>query len=249
MAMTVKEVADLVGISVRTLHYYDEIGLLSPDRATDSGYRLYSDDNLEMLQQILFFKELGLPLKQIKEIISNPSFDRQEALILHRKMLMERRHRLDSMLETIGKTIKHLQGEIEMSNKEKFEGFDFSHNPYEQEARERWGDAAVDKANTKLHSMSKDQKKGFSGEMEAVYRKLASLRHSSPESAEAQTAIKAWYDLLNANFGHYSPETFKALGQMYVDDERFTKNIDKFGEGLAAFMRDAMAIFADSANK
>ena len=106
MAMTVKEVADLVGISVRTLHYYHEIGLLAADEITDSGYRLYSDDNLDTLQQILFFRELGFTLKEIKKILSNPSFDRKEALILHRKMLLDKRNRLDEMLETIDKTIE-----------------------------------------------------------------------------------------------------------------------------------------------
>jgi DNA-binding transcriptional MerR regulator len=219
MAMKVKEVADLVGISVRTLHYYDQIGLLVPDQVTETGYRLYSDKNLEMLQQILFFRELGFPLKQIKEIIESPTFDQQEALILHRKMLMEKRRRIDQMLETLDKTIRHLKGEIQMTREEKFEGFDFSHNPYEEGARQRWGNNAVDQANAK---------------------------HGSPESEEAQAAIKAWYDLLNSSFGSYSPEVFKSLGQMYVDDERFTRNIDQFGEGLAAFMRDAMACFADN---
>jgi DNA-binding transcriptional MerR regulator len=245
MAMKVKEVADLVGISVRTLHHYHEIGLLIPDEVTEAGYRLYSDDNLEMLQQILFFREIGFPLKQIKEITTSPAFDRQEALILHRKMLVERRRRIDQMLETIDKTIQHLKGEIEMTNKEKFEGFDFSQNPYEKEARKLWGDAAVDTANTNLANMSREKRKWLSADMEAIYQKLATLRHSSPKSSEAQAAIRAWYDLLNTNFGHYSPEVFKALGQMYVDDERFTQNIDEFGEGLAVFMRDAMAFFAD----
>lgn len=139
MKMRVKEVADLVGISVRTLHHYDEIGLLTPGETTESGYRLYSNEDLEMLQQILFFKELGFPLKKIKEIINNPSFNREEALMLHRKMLVEKRSRLDKVIATIDKTIQHTKGEIQMTNKEKFEGFDFSHNPYEQEARERWG--------------------------------------------------------------------------------------------------------------
>ena len=93
MAMRVKEVADLVGISVRTLHYYDEIGLLTPEKTTESGYRLYTDDDLEKLQQILFFKELGFPLKKIKEIINSPSFDRHEALVLQRKMLLDKGYR------------------------------------------------------------------------------------------------------------------------------------------------------------
>jgi DNA-binding transcriptional MerR regulator len=235
--MKVKEVADLVGISVRTLHHYDEIGLLIPNETTESGYRLYSNENLETLQQILFFKELGFPLKKIKEIINSPSFDRQEALELHRKMLLEKRNRLDQMIATIEKTMKHSKGEINMSNEEKFEGFDFSHNPYEQEARERWGDKAVDNANVKFGKSEQDA-------MNSIYRKLASIRHKSPESEEAQTAIKEWYDFLN-KIATYSLEAFKGLGQMYVDDKRFTKNIDKFGEGLAKFMCDAMAFYAD----
>jgi DNA-binding transcriptional MerR regulator len=235
--MKVKEVADLVGISVRTLHHYDEIGLLIPNETTESGYRLYSNENLETLQQILFFKELGFPLKKIKEIINSPSFDRQEALELHRKMLLEKRNRLDQMIATIEKTMKHSKGEINMSNEEKFEGFDFSHNPYEQEARERWGDKAVDNANVKFGKSEQDA-------MNSIYRKLASIRHKSPESEEAQTAIKEWYDFLN-KIATYSLEAFKGLGQMYVDDKRFTKNIDKFGEGLAKFMCDAMAVYAD----
>jgi DNA-binding transcriptional MerR regulator len=245
MAMKVKEVADLVGISVRTLHYYDEIGLLTPEETTESGYRLYSDENLETLQQILFFKELGFPLKKIKEIINSPSFDRHEALVLQQKMLLEKRKRLDKMIATIEKTLQHMKGEIQMTNKEKFEGFDFSHNPYEQEARELWGDEAVDKANAKLGNMTKEEQEAMTKEMNSIYQKLASLRNGSPESDEAQAAIKEWYDFLNNNFGNYSLEAFKGLGQMYVDDVRFTKNIDQFGEGLAKFMRDAMAVFAD----
>ncbi|MGG2064968.1 MerR family transcriptional regulator [Bacillus sp. S14(2024)] len=244
MTMKVKEVADLVGISVRTLHHYDEIGLLTPEETTESGYRLYSNDNLETLQQILFFKELGFPLKEIKEIINDPSFNREEALVLHRKMLLEKRSRLDKVIATIDKTIQHSKGEIQMTNKEKFEGFDFSQNPYEQEARERWGNEAVDKANETAANMTREKQEEYN----AIYRKLAALRNDSPESEQAQKAIKEWYDYLQ-NFGHYSLDAFKGLGQMYVDDERFTKNIDQFGEGLAEFMRDAMAVYADRNKK
>ncbi len=244
--MKVKEVADLVSISVRTLHHYDEIGLLTPDETTEAGYRLYSDDNLETLQQVLFFKELGFPLKKIKEIINSPSFDRQEALKLHRKMLMEKRTRLDRMISTIDKTIEHKKGVIQMTNKEKFEGFDFSQNPYEKEARERWGDEAVDRSNAKLVSITGEERKALGDRMNEIYRNFADLRDTSPESEEAQAAIKEWYNFLNSDSGnHYSLEAFKGLGQMYVDDERFTKNIDQFGKGLARFMRDAMAVYAD----
>lgn len=242
--MKVKEVADLTGISVRTLHHYDEIGLLVPDEVTESGYRIYSSENLETLQQILFFKELGFPLKKINEIISSPTFDRKEALELHRKMLLEKRKRLDQMIETVEKTIQHTKGELEMSQKEKFEGFDFSHNPYEEEARKLYGDKAVDEANQKAAGMTQDMQERFND----LYRRLADVRHTAPDSKEVQEAIGEWYILLN-EFGSYSLDAFKGLGQLYIDDERFTKNIDKFGEGLAVFMRDAMAVYADTRKK
>ncbi|ASB67653.1 Mercuric resistance operon regulatory protein [Bacillus velezensis] len=101
MGMKVKEVAELIGVSIQTLHHYDQIGLLTPQETTDSGYRLYSEENLEQLQQILFFKELDFSLKEIKEIINSPSFNRREALLLQKKMLIEKRNRVDKMIETI----------------------------------------------------------------------------------------------------------------------------------------------------
>jgi len=239
--MKVKEIADLVGISVRTLHHYDEIGLLIPTDTTDAGYRIYSDDNLETLQQILFFRELGFSLKSIKEIIHSPSFDREEALTKQHKMLLKKRSQLDKMIHTIEKTILHEKGEIHMSNEEKFEGFDFSHNPYEQEAREKWGDKAVDEANEKVKNMDAFDQENFT----KIYQDLAKVRTCAPDSKEAQKEIQKWYEFLN-NIHSYSLEAFKGLGQMYVQDERFKKNIDAFGEGLAKFMCDAMAFYAEN---
>ena len=242
--MKVKEVAELVGISVRTLHHYDEIGLLKPDETTESGYRIYTEDNLDTLQQILFFKELGFPLKEIKEIMGSEGYDREKALQSHRQMLLEKRRKIDQMLATIEKTIAHSKGEITMTNKEKFEGFDFSKNPYEQEARERWGNEKVDEANVNMAGMPKEKQQQFNG----VFRKLANIRHLSPTSQEAQLVIKEWYDMLNT-ISKYSLDAFKGLGQMYIIDERFTKNIDQFGEGLASFMCDAMGYYADTNKK
>lgn len=239
--MKIKEVADLVGISVRTLHHYHEIDLLIPERMTESGYRIYSDQNLETLQQILFFKELGFPLNKIKEIIHSPSFNQLDALDMQHKMLLEKRERLNKMIDTIERTIQHTKGEIAMSNEEKFSGFDFSNNPYEEEAKQRWGDQAVDQANKKAKELTEFEQDKFN----QIYHDLAAVRHFAPDSKVAQEKINAWYVYLN-KLGNYSYEAFKNLGQMYIDDKRFTENIDQFGEGLAMFMRDAMAIYADS---
>ncbi|TPG67961.1 MerR family transcriptional regulator [Brevibacillus laterosporus] len=246
MDMKVKEVAELVGVSIRTLHHYDQIGLLTPKETTDSGYRLYSEENLERLQQILFFKELDFSLKEIKRIINSPSFNRQEALTLQRKMLIEKRNRVDKMIETIDKTIKHMMGEIQMTNEERFEGINFRHNQYEKEARKRWGDQPVNEINAKLESMTKDEHKGLSEKWDMIFNKLALLRDQSPESQEVQATIKEWYDFLNENFGKYSPDSFYGLGQLYINDERFTKNIDQYGYGLAKFMSEAMKVFSDN---
>lgn len=230
--------SQLTGVSIRTLHHYNDIGLLVPDNSTEAGYRLYSNENVATLQQILFFRELGFPLKKIKELLDSPSFDRQEAFEMQRKMLIDKRRQLDGMIETIEKTIQHGKGELKMTNEEKFKGFDFSKNPYEQEARGRWGDKAVDASNKKAAQFGPE----YGEEMNRIYFKLADIRHVNPESEEAQTAIGDWYTFLN-KMGNYSLEAFTGLGQMYVDDERFTKNIDQFGEGLAVFMRDAMAAY------
>jgi hypothetical protein len=132
-----------------------------------------------------------------------------------------------------------------MSNKKIFEGFDFSYNPYEKEARKLWGNSAVDESNAKIAKLSKSEQKELAERFNAIYKNLAALRHLPADSKEAQAAIKEWYVFLN-EIGNYSLEAFKNLGQMYVDDIRFTESIDQFGQGLAKFMRDTMAVYADT---
>lgn len=124
MPYKVKEVADLAGVSVRTLHHYDEIGLLTPESVTTAGYRLYSERELERLQQILFFKEIGFPLQEIKTILDSPGFDRERALIAHRELLIEKKKRLEDLINTVDKTIDAVKGGIVMDKKDMFEGFD-----------------------------------------------------------------------------------------------------------------------------
>lgn len=240
--MHVKEVANLVGISVRTLHYYDQIDLLVPETITESGYRVYSEANLERLQQILFFKELGFSLKVIQTMLDHHKFNRLEALEVQRKALMKKRNNLDKMIRTIEKTINYEKGEIDMTTEEKFNGFDFDNNEYEAEARARWGDKAVDASQERINRMDKEEKWEMEEKFTDIFQKLSAIRHLDPAGEAAQAGIKDWWELLN-QIGDYSLEAFQGLGEMYVTDERFTKNIDQYGDGLAAFMRDAMQAF------
>nr|WP_263313337.1 MerR family transcriptional regulator [Mammaliicoccus sp. Marseille-Q6498] len=244
MKMTVKEVADLVGISVRTLHHYNDINLLNPTTISESGYRLYSEDNLDRLQQILFFKELDFPLKKIKKILDDPSFNQQEALDMHKIMLLNRRNRIDKMIQTIDQTSQHMKGEIQMTKEEKFIGFDFNNKEYEEEAREKWGDETIDKANKHINNWSEEEKASKEEEMNQIFRNFAEYRDQSPESEVAQSIVQKWYDYLNSNINYnYSLEIFQGLADMYVADERFTKNIDKFGNGTAQFMSKAIKVY------
>jgi len=242
--MNVKEVALLVGISIRTLHHYDDIGLLHPDDVSPAGYRQYSEQNLQMLQHILFFKEIGFSLKEIKYMIENPNFDSLDALELQRKSLLEKRNHYDDMIRTIESTIQHIKGEIEMSAKEKFSGLQFDNTEYEQEARQRWGDQKVDFYMQSLKQLSPFQKEQLEQEWNDIYKGLAQRIGSPVSSPETEELIQRWYTLLNTHFGTYSYDAFAGLGQMYTLDERFTKNIDQYGAGLAQYMNEAMAAWA-----
>lgn len=245
--MKVKEVAELTGVSVRTLHHYDQIGLLSPDETTDAGYRKYSAKNIDMLQQILFFKALGFSLAKIKNIIHDKHFNRLDALKLQKNMLLEKREHVNQIITMIEQTIQHEQGVIHMSQKDKFTGFTFGENKYEAEARERWGNDVIDTTKQTINSMSKDDKRANDAKMNDIFRSLANLMEHSPHNEAVQTLIQTWHQFLNDTTGHqYSLDAFQGLGQMYVTDERFTKNIDQFGDGLAQFMCEAIGVYVQN---
>lgn len=243
--MQTKELAELTGISVRTLHHYDKIGLLVPQKDNLNGYRIYSESDVDKLQQILFFKELDFPLKKIKQILDDPSFDKTKALELQQHLLAEKKHRIEMMLITLDQTIRNEKGEITMTNEEKFTGFDFSTNPYEEEARQLWGDKTFEQANKTIKNKSEQEQLSLKESFDAEFRHLAAVRKLSPSSEKAQQAIDHFFHYLNDTHGNiYSLEVFAGLGEMYVADERFTKNIDQFGDGLSAFLKDAMAVYA-----
>lgn len=249
MNMKVKEVSELVGVSIRTLHYYNQIGLLIPTEITNSGYRFYSEGDLETLQQILFFKELDFSLTEIKKMMNSVSYNRQKALRLQKKMLLEKRDRIDKIIKTIDKTDQYMRGEILITKEERFEGINLRHNDYEQEARKHWGDEPIDTVKAKLENMTKDENIGLSNKWDSIFKKLARLCDQSPGSQEVQVTIKEWYNFLNKNVGTYSLDAFYGLGQLYIEDERFTKNIDQYSKGLAKFMSEAIKVFTDRQKK
>lgn len=243
--MNIQEAARIARISIRTLRHYDRIGLLSPSRDPHNDYRTYTDDDLDRLQQILFFKACGFSLEQIGQLLNRPDFDREAAFGMQRDYLAREKQRIETMLMTLDKSLSMMRGEQTMSNEEKFAGFDFTHNPYEEEARQLWGDEAVENSKQHLQSKSQDQRQMMSDQMNALFRQLATLRNEQPDSADVQQAIESLFRFLNRETGHtYTPEAFAGLGQMYMADERFTANIDQYGEGLSAFLAEAMGIYA-----
>ncbi len=245
--MNAKEVAKITGVSVRTLHHYDAIAALSPSRNPENGYREYSDNDMDKLQQILFFKECGFSLAQIKVLLSSPSFDREKAFNLQKKFLLHEKRRIELMLETLEKSVQSMKGEMTMSIKDKFQGFDFTNNPYEDEARRLWGDKAVDQSNAHIKSLPQTEQEAIVKGMDNLFTDLAKIRNEAPDSATAQVAMDKMYNYFNASFGYrYSLEAFAGVGQMYVTDKRFTVNIDKYGDGLSKFLSEAMKIYAES---
>lgn len=245
--MNTNEVAILTGVSVRTLHHYDKIGLLSPGRNPDNDYREYTESDLDMLQQILFFKACGFSLAEIKVMLTSPGFDRDKAFVLQKKYLLHKKERIDAMLDTLEKTMRSWKGEQKMTQKEKFAGFSMGDNPYEEEARHLWGDEAVNEYNAKIKSLSSQEQNAVAKSMEELFRELGKMRYEEPDSSLAQDAMDKMYQFFNSNFGyHYSLEAFAGLGQLYVKDERFLKNIDQYGDGLSVFLSRAMEIYAEN---
>ena len=242
LLLKVNEVAKLTGVTVRTLHYYDEIGLLKPSKVTESGYRLYDDDVLEKLQQILFFRELDFSLEEIGKIMSNPHYDKSEALRKQEELLLQKRHRLDKLIELVQRTIK---GDAKMSFKE-FDMAEIEENKrkYAHEVRERWGDTdAYKESEKKTAGYTEAQWAAISGEGADILREFSEARHLEPESEKAQALVKRWQDYITANFYNCSKEILSCLGAMYTGDERFTQNIDAYGEGTAEFMAKAIAVY------
>jgi DNA-binding transcriptional MerR regulator len=248
----IKEVADMAGISVRMLHHYDKIGLLKPESVNSAGYRLYSDENLDRLQQILFFKELSFPLKEIKVILDSPNFDKKEALKVHKQLLLEKKLRLEKIIESVDKTINSMEGDFKMDKKDIFNVFDMSkieehQKKYSKEVKEKYGNtSAYKESNKKISKYTKEDWNNIIKGWNEIYKKLANLMDKSPDNKEVQKSIHQFREHISKNFYDCTPEIFRGLGEIYVTDERFTNNIDKYKTGLSSFLRDAINIYCDN---
>lgn len=246
MAYTVKAVADLAGISIRALHHYDRIGLLKPTSASPAGYRLYTERDLERLQQILFFKELDFPLQDIKTIIESPGFDRHAALISHRQLLLAKQARLQTLVRSIDRTIEMMEARKPMPANTLFEGFDEAQQrQYREEARQRWGSERVDDSERRTAPYTRDDWAAIQQAMAEINHTVAAHLGGDPAHPDVQAAVAHWHRLINERFYDCSLEVFRGLGDLYVDDERFTATYDKVKPGLAPFLRAAMHAYCD----
>lgn len=249
MEYTVQKLGKLAGVSTRTLRYYDEIGILKPARISSSGYRIYREKEINRLQQILFYRELGVTLGEIKNIIDDSSFDEFNALIEHRQKLLEKRSQIDLLLANVEKTIASRRGDAKMSNKEKFEGFkqkliDENEKNYGKEIREKYGNEEVNKSNTKLQGMSEKEYEEVTSLAEEIMTTLEeAFKTGDPAGELAQKTAELHRKWISYYWSSYSKEAHAGLAQMYVDDERFTAYYDAKQPGMAAFLRDAILIY------
>ena len=243
---TVQQLARLAGVSVRTLHHYDHVGLLKPSTRTAAGYRQYGEADLLRLQQILFFKELDFPLADIQAILDDPGFDQVQALHDHKQLLQAEADRLGRLLNTIEKTISKLtEDHMSMTDEELYEGFTPEQiERYTREVNERYDPKIVAESNRRVRNMSKAQWQAVKGEGGAVAQQLAKLMDKQPTEDAVQAAVArhyAWVD----NFWHPTAESYRGLGQGYAEHPEFRAFYDKVRPGLADFLCAAMTYYAD----
>lgn len=239
---TVKQLADMSGVSVRTLHYYDQIGLLNPARDEDNDYREYSGADALRLQQVLFFRELGLPLARIRRILDEPGFDLLSALTVHKKLLEEKIGRLQELCETVDGTIGRLRGETIMENDELYKGFsEEKQAEYEQEIAEMYGTAALVESRKHTQDFSKEDWERIQDELRDIHETIAAHMDKGYDCPEVQEQIARHRRWLN-NFYACSEEMHQGLGYLYRTHPDFIENYKKFlhREDGAEFMYQAI---------
>lgn len=243
---TVKQLAKLAGITVRTLHHYDQIGLLEPTRVGENGYRYYGDEALYRLQQILFYRYLDMPLAEIKRIMSRKDFDVSEALTRHRGALEAEIRRMRLLISTIDETQGQLKGKVEVNPKKMFGGFsETEQRKYAEEAGKRWDAETVKASNQRWKSYSAEEKQRILDEGNAIFTDLAAAKAAGAVSKPVQAVVARWHRHLQY---FWSPNDDQLLGlaELYNEDPRFRANYEKMAPGLANFMREAVKIYVKS---
>lgn len=247
MEYTILQLATLAGVSTRTLRYYDQTGLLTPLRNPDSQYRIYGDHEVDVLQQILFYKEMGFELSAIKDIIHNPGFNSSAALKSHLQSLEEKEKKVRLLIQTVKKSIEKEEGKIKMTNEEKFAGLKESlieqnELQYGTEIRQAYGEETVDKSNQKFSNLSKKEYDAMQALTEKINIELeaavtAGISYQDEKGKEIALMHKEW---LSYTWSSYSVQAHHGLTDMYIADERFQKYYDKKISGCAQFLNDAV---------
>ena len=238
--MSVKEVSHLSGVSVRTLHHYDAIGLLKPSTVTDAGYRLYDEDAIKRLQTILFFRTLQFPLKEIKNILDAPGFDPMSVLTQQIALLELRRDQLDTLIAHARKIQK--TGVMDMN----FRPFDTTKiDEYATQAKAKWGATDTYKEfERKTEGQTRNQMQATSEDLMDIFAQIGHIRHLSPAAPEAQALVAKLQTFITEHYYTCTPQILRGLGQMYIAGDSMTENIDKAGgPGTAEFANKAIEIY------
>ena len=251
MGYTVKQIAQLAGVTLRTLRYYDKIGLLTPSTRTEAGYRIYSLEDVEKLQQILFFRELDFPLSRILEILNNPAFDRRDALKMQAAHLEKRAERYLKLSRLAKETLSNLEGGNQMDKKDLFEGFDYEkmmeeQKQYEAEVKERWGNTeAYKESMTKTSKYTREDWERINEIQMKNLKDLCDLYRAkvSHDDPRVQEVVDSSRKFISDNFYECSLEALSGLGRMYVADNRFAAYYEKFAPGLASYYNNAIQYY------
>lgn len=248
MSYKINQIAEMAGITIRTLRYYDKIGLLVPSARTEAGYRLYSADDLERLQQILFFRELDFPLARIQDLMNNPNYDRTEALVMQIDWLNKKAIHYSKLARLAETTLEHLEGGVKMTEKDLFDGFDYEkmqqeQKQYEEEVKERWG-------NTDAYRISRERTAKYTREdwgkinqlqtdniKELCELYMAGVAYDDPRVLQV---VENAMNFISRYFYPCNLEIMSGLGNMYVSDERFTAFYEKYAPGLAVYYNNAI---------
>ena len=235
MRLSIGEAAGLLCVSVRTLRYYDQIGLLKASQVGENGYRYYDRPAIALLQQALFYRELGLSLKEVGPLLKAPEETRAAALRAHRELLLLKREQLDGLLRLVDDT---LGGTTMAKPKVTQADIDAAKTAYAEEARARWGHTRAWKESQEKAPVPEAMERA-----EEIFAAFAALRGSDPAAPEVQALVKQWQDYITSGYYTCTKEILACLGQMYIGDARFTEHIDRYGAGTAAFMAAAIEIY------